>query len=278
MIRAFSLLVLFSSLSVLAQGGQVSPPPGSCGPGQNCTAKKFISTARSGIGVCVQGPNADWGWTTGTSTSSFNAYGVGSKCSGAGSPLLNFSINEAVVRANASSGGFAAGTSGSIYAGSGGFQAPLAFASFPAAAAGNSGNLLHDSTNVVWRASNGSAWLTVAHEYVISGFHPGGTAPLAARPIQLTRARNPGKGVGIAVTQMTIGVNAASYTVKLVNSTTLTTLCTVTLSCAAAVGAANSTQNCTGAIAKDDLLTLEADTSPCATSAGFNVAATVVGG
>lgn len=41
---------------------------------------------------------------------------------------------------------------------SNGYAAPVAFASFPAAAAGNAGRLLYDSTSAVWRISDGATW------------------------------------------------------------------------------------------------------------------------
>lgn len=153
-----------------------------------------------------------------------------------------------------------------------------AFGSFTAAATAGAGAVQYDTTNSVLRMSNATAWLTVAHEVVIDGYHPAAIATSAARLITGTQARNPGKAVNIYVTQMVAGVNAAVYTVQLYNSTQAASLCSVTLSCAAGVGSGNSNTSCTGAIAKNDIIRIEADTTPCATSPGFNVSASIIGG
>lgn len=234
---------------------------GLCGPGKACSAAKFTATggASGTANVCVTGNNADWGWLASTSNFSLYSFTAGSKCSAAQTLKFNVNVNDAAVRPNNSNGWFSAPY---------GYDASLAFSSFPAAA-GVTGRMLYDSTNATWRYSNGTSWFPVgpynlSDEFVI--YFPGLSALLnlpmsrwlAPRSIWLGGSYVSTFGTQIySATTLVAGVGAGNAVFTIYNvSDAAATTATLTVPCAAAAG----TVTASGSIDSSVVITTSAKT------------------
>jgi len=104
--KTLLFFALFVSSVALAQNGV-------CKPGIDCTVRSAYATGGSSAtgAYCTRGPNADWFWNTGTSVSTLGWTTTNTRCSSAGTALINMSVNETVVSAH-STGGWRAGSAG----------------------------------------------------------------------------------------------------------------------------------------------------------------------
>lgn len=252
MMRGLVLLVLVS----LPAAAQVA---GLCGPGKNCKVRSLDAVVGvEGATVCAEGPNAQWQWTTGTSVSALGWRALGGACGSGNNTtnLLNFSVNEALVRTNAS-GGFVTG--------SGGLQAPLAFASFPVCSAGLYGTQLYDSTNAAWRSCKNTGWVPIGPVILVNyltTYIPSSTALLnvGAARIQAPRqffgaggSTSAWGGVYLGIESATtviagVGAGNAVYTIHNVTDAAATTA-TVTVPCASVAGTSSSGSSVAVAVA-----------------------------
>jgi hypothetical protein len=220
---ALLAVVMLAALPVSAQVSSV------CGAGKTCTVRKVLVKGTGGPNLCDDTTNAGWSWYSATSNFSAGWTPAGSACNGTFTQLLNLNLNDALVRSS-SAGGFSAGSSG--------FLAPLAFASFPTCNGTTQGHLLFDTTGNVWRNCDGTTWQAVTSGTTTFGapWYSNEPASLAASTNWLG-AHKPTKGnagsvvyLGGATTEWatagtggTTGVTLAVYDV----TSTATLLCTL---------------------------------------------------
>jgi hypothetical protein len=262
--RALALVLLLLSSSVFAQVAGV------CGSGKNCSVATLRTTAVATPSVCSTGSNADWGTQISTSNYSIYSYTAGTRCSSGGVVKLNVNINDAAVRT---------GTAG-WFSASAGFESSVAFASFPTAAS-SSGRLIYDSTNAVWRYSNGTVWapLEVGVVEYLSVYVPANVvtnnpvnqwawAAPTATPAQNTTVTLE------SVTVLTTGVGAGNITYTIYNATAgAATTATVTIGCTTAVGTVTAGSADNTLISGARTMQVRVTASACATNPVVNLTA-----
>lgn len=245
-----------------------------CGTGKSCSVYT-LSAMKSTASTCaVSIPSASVRMCMGTATNAWLSYNGGSN----------------VLDIETSTGGFRFLTGGvqsgsSVGAGqftaSSGYNASVAYASFPAAAAGNTGRWLFDSTNVVWRYSNGSAWVKMPPAVWQFGGGIQDASIVKGSAIVTAQARAPiaATATSLEVVTLLAGTGAGTFDVVVYNVTTATTLCSVTgKACTNAAQTTDTTYGCTGVVNASDVLQIRVDNDGCDSSPFFNAIATLNGG
>lgn len=160
--------------------------------------------------------------------------------------------------------------------------AGTAFASFPAAAAGNESRILYDTTNDVLRLSTGTTWAKVlttgAYSSTFSGHLPA-LAPTSN--VVVSEYQPPGAMTVYQVTGRVFvaGTGAGTFGVEVWNNATAASLCAVSgMACTSSAFSGFGMSGCTGAAGAGDYLVLRVDTSGCATAPVVNVTAELSGG
>lgn len=284
------LLLALLVLSPCAARAQVA---GTCGPGKTCTSNRFragdgtaLAPAYSFIndgdtGLYRPAANQVGVTVEGTRTVVITSNGVIQGVSSLPSLILNDGVGAQLTYSSSLlrvTGG--AALVNVPLEGTAGFLAPVAFASFPAAAAGNTGRLLYDSTNGVWRVSNGSAWQPLTRTREFAGYMPV-AAIAAAQKVASTYAH----GYGIVTTLNAIvrvaGTGVGSWTATVFDVTSATTVCTVvngTCAAPAQTEFQSGLAGCSGVVAAGDQLLLRLDTAACDTAPALMLNATILGG
>jgi len=152
-----------------------------------------------------------------------------------------------------------------------------AFASFPAAAAGNASRMIYDSTNACLRVSNGTTWAVVNKEWSFSAYQPA-LAATALFTVHNTTTNGISAVTNLSVSATTFAtVTGGNVAFSVYDSTAGSTLCTLTLSCIVGAG----TTSCTGAVPAAHVIMLRMDSSGCTgggVAAAYNITAQFSGG
>lgn len=264
---AFWLFVAGLMLFPLVARAQVA---GLCGPGKACSVKSLETTGSS---------------TTGSYSWNLKASGgvlcldplCGSRLVQSGGAYQFFNGGTSYMTINP---GVAASTSMFLYGaslGSGASGTGTAFASFPSAAAAP-GRWIYDSTNNVWRFSDGSSWLAVAKEFLASAYFPAGITPASAITTTIWNTIKPGLLKQINALIVTPGTGAGTFTVDVYDVSGTTQLCvTGTQACNASAGSSLSV-NCSVAMTAGNQFSIRVNDSGCTTGPALNLNALVIGG
>lgn len=294
--RTLWLLLVLGAAPVLAQANL-------CSAGKNCSVK----TIKTADGTAAL-PSYSWISDTNTGLYRPSADAIGLSCNGAAvctvrttglqcqngsaaNPSYNFT-------ANSTTGFFHDGTGiGAAQAGvlianltdNGLDLAGKAFASFPAAAAGNNGTQQYDTTNTAYRYSDGSSWKPIGPSLLVdevTTYIPSAVALLNVASAQLTAPRQLfGAGgstsnwgvVSIrlaSATTITAGVGAGNAVYTVYNFTdTAATTATVTVPCASAAGTvtAGSVDSTVSFTTTTKALQIRLTTNGCGTLPAVNI-------
>ncbi len=210
-----------------------------CGPGKACTVRALTTTQPGGgVGWCADGHAAyKWGWRTSPTQMLVSAY-LGDKCTGGQADVATFSTSAFTTYNNIR------------ITSSAGFDAPVAFASFPTAASAT-GRLLYDATNNRWRQSRLGGWLPLVDGVidVQSVYVPSN----AVTNNPLTQWVWTGSNADIpqlssvfidSVVVLTAGVGAGNITYTVYDATgAAATTAAVTIACTAAAGTVTAGTN-----------------------------------